>query len=206
MVLDGEEPAPRRRAVRADAQRNRDLLLRSAHEAFGERGVDASLDDVARRAGLGAGTLYRHFPGREALIEALLRDRLEQLRQRAVELLDDDRPLRAVQTWMLECARGASIYRGAPAAVVRLMQEPGSELYESCHAMTAAAHALLTHAAERGAIREQPHDDILALVGGAAWVSENAPDGDRLPRLIQLIADALTPRRAEPGSTDHHGR
>ena len=81
-------------AARADAQRNRELLVAAAREAFADRGTDASLRDVARSAGVGIGTLYRHFPTREALLEALVESNFEELRARADELLDSHWPTR----------------------------------------------------------------------------------------------------------------
>src|SRR5206468_1197163 len=86
--------------LRADARRNRDRLIAAAREAFAERGADASLDDVARRAGVGPGTLYRHFPTRFALMEAVYRDGVEALCAEAYDLLSSSAPGDALASWL----------------------------------------------------------------------------------------------------------
>ena len=93
--------APIVRKTRADAQRNRERILDVAREAFTERGADASLDEIARRAELGPGTLYRHFPTRDALIEAVYRSEVEKLTSAAGRLTATLTPLEALRSWML---------------------------------------------------------------------------------------------------------
>src|SRR5689334_10113778 len=89
------------RPMRADAQRNYARLLSAAAEAFAEHGADdASLEEIARRAGVGIGTLYRHFPTRQALLEAVYRDQVEALRGRAGELIESDAPREALAAWL----------------------------------------------------------------------------------------------------------
>src|SRR6476661_9984432 len=96
-------PAPG--PMRADARRNRELLLEAALEAFTERGADdTSLEEIARRAGVGIGTLYRHFPGRTALLEAVYTDQVAALCRRAGELLATESPGAALAAWMREMA------------------------------------------------------------------------------------------------------
>src|SRR3954452_2753784 len=88
------------RPMRADARRNVERLLAVAKETFAERGADAPLEEIARRAGVGIGTLYRHFPTREALLEALLRDSFEPLRAEADRLLTSPSPGDALDAWL----------------------------------------------------------------------------------------------------------
>ena len=88
------------RPMRADARRNREQLLEVASDAFSEYGVDASLEDIARRAGVGIGTLYRHFPSRDALLEAVFRRNVDQLADSADELLRELPPDRALDEFM----------------------------------------------------------------------------------------------------------
>src|SRR5450755_2869394 len=88
------------RALRADAQRNRDAILEAAAAAFAEHGTAASLEDVARRAGVGIGTLYRHFPSRDALVEAAYRRGVETMCDEADRLCDTEPPAQALQMWM----------------------------------------------------------------------------------------------------------
>src|ERR1700704_1520680 len=89
------------RKPRADAERNRDRVLEVAKEAFTRSGADASLDDIAKQAGVGAGTLYRHFPSREALIEAVYRSEVEKLAAAARTLAETMPPIEALRAWML---------------------------------------------------------------------------------------------------------
>src|SRR5450432_1475305 len=89
------------RPLRADAQRNQQRLVSAAMAAFTEHGADdASLEEIARRAGLGIGTLYRHFPTRQALLEAVYQDQIEALRVRADQLLESDSPADALASWL----------------------------------------------------------------------------------------------------------
>src|SRR4030081_758490 len=99
-VVD-EGKAATARKPRADAQRNRIRLLETAKAAFAEKGPGASLDEIARTAGVGAGTLYRHFPTRDALIEAVYRNETEQLVAAATRLADTHPPMTALREWLL---------------------------------------------------------------------------------------------------------
>src|SRR5580700_11285806 len=92
---------PVQRKPRRDAQRNRERILEVAKEAFTQFGADASLDEIAKQAGVGAGTLYRHFPTRDALIEAVYRTEVEKLAHAARELAEQKPPLEALRAWML---------------------------------------------------------------------------------------------------------
>ena len=98
-TIPPSSPAPRR--IRADAQRNRDLILESAKTAFTRDGADASLDDIARSAGIGSATLYRHFPTRDALIEAVYRSEVEKLAASEERFAAAMPPLEALRAWML---------------------------------------------------------------------------------------------------------
>src|SRR5277367_5630041 len=93
-------PTPQRKP-RADAERNRDRVLEVAKEAFTRSGADASLDDIAKQAGVGAGTLYRHFPSREALIEAVYRTEVERLAAAELNFAETMAPMEALRAWML---------------------------------------------------------------------------------------------------------
>src|SRR5580698_7749748 len=92
---------PAQRKPRADAERNRDRVLEVAKEAFTRSGADASLDDIAKQAGVGAGTLYRHFPSREALIEAVYRTEVEKLAAAERNFAEAMPPIDALRAWMM---------------------------------------------------------------------------------------------------------
>ncbi|RBQ19994.1 TetR/AcrR family transcriptional regulator [Spongiactinospora rosea] len=184
-------PGPRR--MRADARRNYESLLATAHVMFTEHGTDASLEEIARRSGLGIGTLYRHFPTREALLEALLHDRLEGLAAEAGELLGDPSPRAAMWRWLTALTERAFIYRGLPASVMATLRDETSELYASCHRMNDAGAALIRRAQDAGEIRaDVAPADVLAMAGAITWVGEQSPDDpERCARLLTLLADGL---------------
>src|ERR1700710_2904538 len=129
--------------MRADARKNYDHLLAVAREVVTERGADASLRDIARRAGVGLGTLYRHFPRREVLLDALLRTSFDALTVRAGELGRSTSPGEALTAWLREAVAVAHNFRGAIDSMVAAIADPESALYASCHTMRAAGTHLL---------------------------------------------------------------
>lgn len=180
--------------MRADARRNYERLLTVAHEVFAEQGTGASLEEVARRADVGIGTLYRHFPTRDALLEALLNAGFTMLRVKAEALLTSPSPKEALAEWLSQFAAGSATYRGVSGSVLATSREEGSPLYDSCHGMTEAGARLVTRAQEMGELRPDVRPmDVLALAGAVSWVSEQLPDDGDLPtRLLGLVMDALT--------------
>ncbi|WP_326821306.1 TetR/AcrR family transcriptional regulator [Streptosporangium sp. NBC_01756] len=185
-------------AVRADARRNYEHLLAVAGEAFAEHGTDASLRDVARRAGVGIGTLYRHFPTRETLLEALMSSRFDVLRASAEDLLGAPSPRDGLLAWLREFAVGSTAYRGLPESVMTALREEGSELHASCHAMRAAGGRLLARAQESGAVRaDLTAGELLALVAGIAWASEQSaePTG-MIDRMLSLTTTGIAADRS----------
>ncbi|MDF5756978.1 TetR/AcrR family transcriptional regulator [Spongiactinospora sp. TRM90649] len=181
------------RPMRADARRNYEKLLATAHEMFTEHGTDASLEEIARRCGVGIGTLYRHFPTRDDLLEALLHDRFESLAAETEELLRAHPPGEALTRWLGRLTARAFIYRGLPDSVMTTMADEDSRLYASCHRMRDAAAGLVVAAQRAGAVRaEVDPDDVLALAGGVAWVGERTGgDTARVERLLELVMTGL---------------
>jgi AcrR family transcriptional regulator len=179
--------------MRADARRNYRTLLAAAKAAFEEHGTDASLDDIARRAGVGIGTLYRHFPTRQSLLEDVVRDRLDTLRAHAGDLLDSASPGAALTSWLRTLVEHASTYRGLSASVMITMLDERTDLFASCRAMRAAGRALLTRAQEAGDIRpDVDPSELLLLVYGLAWATEQVPRGaEQTDRLLSLLVDGL---------------
>ncbi|XVQ11338.1 TetR/AcrR family transcriptional regulator [Spirillospora sp. CA-255316] len=178
--------------MRADARRNYERLLREARAAFAESGVEASLEDIARRAGVGIGTLYRHFPTRDALLEALLRDGFDALAAQAREAPGTRDALAA---WALDLMESSTAYRGLTTAFVTTLRDESTELYASCKAMNAAGSDLLARAQQAGEIRadvEAP--EFLTMIYGIAWADEQA-QGGRAERLLGLLLDGLRPAR-----------
>ncbi|MFI0943074.1 TetR/AcrR family transcriptional regulator [Streptomyces sp. NPDC021020] len=183
--------------LRADARRNRDGLLTVAREVFAEQGTEASLRDVARRAGVGIGTLYRHFPTREALLEAVLRSGFEALRASADQLAAAEPPGRALVLWLREFTTRSGAYRGLPASVMAALHDEGSELYGACAAMHQAAARLLGAAQEAGAVRRDVDpEDLFTAAAAVGWAAERT-DPDRASRILALISAGLAPGAAE---------
>jgi AcrR family transcriptional regulator len=184
--------------MRADARRNYERLLATARTAFAEHGADASLDDIARRAGVGPGTLYRHFPTRDALLEAVIHDWIEALRAEGQELLASPSPAEALVAWFRTVIGTVGTYRGLAAALMSSMRNQESELHASCEAMQSGMVALLVRAQQAGTIRADARaPDVLLLINAITLASEQTPtDPDQTDRLLSLVMDGL---RAEAG-------
>lgn len=151
------------RATRSDARRNRDALLAAARDVFARAGADAPIEDVARAAGVGKGTLYRHFPTREHLFAAILQESVDALRDLARALLEAPDAGGALEEWLRVYDRRATEYRGM-GALVGLAQEE-SPVTRACVPMKASFAALHERARDQGAVRsELEAAQVLALV------------------------------------------
>lgn len=182
------------RYLRADAMRNRARLLEAAEAAFSAKGTDASLDDIARQAGVGIGTLYRHFPTRDDLVEALIQSGVQELIASGQELLESDDPFEALATWLQALLHNTTTYRGLSASLVGAAGG-GSRLSTACHEQYAVATSLVVRAKEAGALRSDATPaEVLDLVSAIAWVSERGL-GSKAERLLALALDGL---RSEP--------
>ena len=183
--------APRRQ--RADARRNSDRLLDAARAVFAEHGPEASLEEIARRAEVGIGTLYRHYPTRQALLVAVFRDDVESARARAEELLQSDAPLDALTTWLHDQLEKAGACRGLGASVMITMLDEQPDLPSPCEAMREGGAALLARAHEAGTVRADADiDDLLRLVNAIALATEDAPDGAaQAERMFALLMNGV---------------
>lgn len=178
--------------MRADARKNYDQLLVVACAVVKEQGADASLRDVARQAGVGLGTLYRHFPTREALLEALLRTSFDELAGQAAELETSDAPRQALLTWLRDCVAFATEYRGVTEMMVAAIEDPDSALHASCVAMRAAGTRLLTRAQAEGTARtDVDGTDLFALVAALAWIGDQPALTPRADHLFDVVSSAL---------------
>src|SRR5690348_3926943 len=151
---EASAPALKPRPMRADAQRNYARLLDAASAAFLEHGADdVSLEEIARRAGVGIGTLYRHFPTRQALLEAVYRDQVDLLRARAGELLRAESPGDALADWLRALVKFSSTKHSLVSALLATLGKD-SDLLSSCgQVIRGAAEALLARAQQAGAVR-----------------------------------------------------
>ncbi|WP_163509672.1 TetR/AcrR family transcriptional regulator [Fodinicola acaciae] len=182
--------------MRADARRNYERLLACAQEAFNAHGVDASLEDIARAAEVGIGTLYRHFPTRDALLEALMAERFQRAADSAGQLLSEPDPVDALRSWLREFIRGASAYRGLPESVMAVLTDPESQLYASCHAMQESAAKLWQRAQKAGTVRKDVSaPDAFLMAAGISWAAERAAeDPARVERFLDVLIDGLRSR------------
>jgi len=191
------EPRRPTRKPRADGQRNRERLMETAKAAFAEVGVEVSLDEIARRAGVGIGTLYRHFPTRDAIVEAVYRREVEQLAAAATRLLGTHSPGDALHEWLrlsIDLIATKKLMASALASLV----DSTSELYTSSSVQIVGAMFLLVdRARSAGDIRSDvdPNDLLRALVG---LTSGNTAPGWQASalRLIDILMDGLRPARA----------
>jgi AcrR family transcriptional regulator len=191
-------------ARRADARQNRERVLAAAREVFTEAGPAASLNEIARRAGVGPGTLYRHFPNRHALVAAVVKDRVAALCAHADGLLAAGRPAdEALADWLRAFLDHARTQQGmgvaamiAEADATSGGAEAGDELDLNCHqSIHNSAEALLDRAREAGAVRgDLSADDMIQLVVGIALSTARSPDPDQPERLLGLVLDAARPR------------
>ena len=184
--------------MRADAQKNYDHLLAVARAVVTEQGADASLRDVARRAGVGLGTLYRHFPTRAALLEALLRTGFDDLTARAGRLEASNAPKDALMSWLRDVVAIAHSHRGVVASMVAAIEDPESALHTSCVTMKAAGARLLARAQAQGTARSDVDGaDLFALVGALAWLHDQPSLAPRFDHLFRLIASTITVHKIE---------
>jgi AcrR family transcriptional regulator len=190
-------PAGEPRPMRADAQRNYERLLTAAAAAFASRGADdVSLEEIARRAGVGIGTLYRHFPTRQALLEAVYREQVEAVRAAAEEQLQSDAPGEALAAWLRVLVDFSSTKHSLTTALLATMDKD-SELLSSCSTVIReAAEALLTRAQEAGAVRaDADAKDLIRLVHAVNLATQHGPtDPGQRDRMLGVVLDGLRPQ------------
>ncbi|HVT96912.1 MAG TPA: helix-turn-helix domain-containing protein [Acidobacteriaceae bacterium] len=189
------KPAPANRPMRADAQRNYASLLSAARVAIAERGADIVLEDVARSAGVAIGTLYRHFPTRQDLLEAVFLDETNALRAHAEELASAPVPFDALMSWLRLQMDFAAFGRSMGAAIMAAKQVPGTRIYEANKAMHEAGNGLLLRAQAAGHIRTDVYlVDVMRLVYGIALVNEHASDPEGANRMLDLVIAGISTR------------
>jgi AcrR family transcriptional regulator len=182
------------RPLRADARRNRAALLAAAEEVFASRGVSASTEEVARAAGVGIGTLFRHFPTKEALLEAVFQARMGQLAEQAEALGDAGDPGAA----FFDFFRAVVENSGRKTAVTDALIEAGVDVHSSVAAergrLSQALGVLLTRAQQARAVRpDVTLHDLFSLLVGASRAVEHAADAATRARLVTIMLDGLRP-------------
>ena len=186
----GRQAAATTRKPRADAVRNRERVLDAAKAVFSSGGPDASLEAVALRAGVGIGTLYRHFPTRETLFDAVYRREVDQLAELAEQLQMDAAPVEALRRWMAANVAFIATKKGMSAALALAAQ--GDLTAYTFERLTRAAGALMRRAAEAGEIRADiSAEDLLRALVGVCYTHENPGWQANVLRLLDVFIDGL---------------
>lgn len=194
-----EEPTPKvnQPPLRADARRNREKLIEIAAQAFSEQGASASLEDIARRAGVGIGTLYRHFPTREHLVESVYRRELELLATAAHAFMAEEEPEMAVEKWMYRFVDYMATKRGMANSLKLLFTSNSALFSEGSKILHSAFEELLAHAREAQAVKgDIDAADVLNALFGVYSVPEGPDWRPRAHRIVRLIMDGLRTRPA----------
>jgi AcrR family transcriptional regulator len=186
------------RKPRADSLRNREKLLAAAHDVFSTGGPDASLEKVAKTAGVGIGTLYRHFPTREAMFQAVYKHEVDQLVALAGKLSNEAPPLAALRQWLHAQIGMVATKKGMVAALAPAAGSSDALYADSSARMLAAIGTLMAAAIEAGEIRDDlaPEDVMRALLG-MCYTREQAGWQDKVIRLMDVFLDGLRLRRDE---------
>jgi AcrR family transcriptional regulator len=187
-----DRPQEAARRPRTDAVRNRERVLEAAKAVFSVGGADASLEAVAKRAGVGIGTLYRHFPTREALFEAVYRREVEQLGELAEQLKSEADPVDALRRWLRSNVEFVATKKGMVTALA-LAAYSASELHAfSFERLTKAVGALLERAVAAGEIRSDIRaEDLLRALGGMCYMHDQPGWQPTVLRLLDVFVDGL---------------
>jgi AcrR family transcriptional regulator len=193
-------PLPCTRPSRADAARNYDLLVAAAREAFAQHGTDTSLEEIARRAGVGIGTLYRRFPNRTALLEAVYVDEIQSVCDRAYEFARKYGPFEALEQWLRSFVNYGISKKSLAGELTEALGKD-SEFFTACKMnVRVVGDLLIDRAKQAGAIRpELELMDILRLVGGITMGRDMDPD--QANRLLDIVLAGLKPA-VQPSAVD----
>jgi AcrR family transcriptional regulator len=180
--------------MRADAQRNRDRIVEAARAVFREKGYDAPLDEVSRRAGVGAGTLYRHFPTKDELLDAVMQAWLDEVEEKTEKALAHEGPPREILLNWLDTYVGViSANKGGPAKLTAAIGAEDSPIRTKCQALVGSHQKVLARLAAMDALR--PDVDavqVARLVGGIATVADQSDlPRDAVRPLLEVVADGV---------------
>ena len=184
------------RPQRADARRNRERILESARIVFAQSGAEAQIDDVARQAGVGVGTVYRHFPTKEALLSELVRQKFRVFADRAREALEsDEEPFAAIERLILRNAETAASDAGIQYAVANAGEQAWAQAQAEQDELLAVTAALIERARRAGTIRPDIEAvDIAMLMCGVCSTMGGRPAPFEWRRHLDLVVDTLRPR------------
>jgi AcrR family transcriptional regulator len=186
------------RKPRADALRNRDLLLEAAKSVFSAGGPEASLEAVARTAGVGIGTLYRHFPTREALFEAVYRHEVQQLADLAERLKKERRPIEALRQWMRSIVKFVATKKGMSTALALAVSKDSDLVSYSSDRLARAIGLLMEQAIAAGEVRSDVSpEDLLRAIVGMCYTYDQPGWQKNVLRLVDIFVDGLRNQRAK---------
>jgi AcrR family transcriptional regulator len=187
-----DQPAMEKRKPRADAIRNRERVLEAAKAVFSQGGAEASLEAVARHAGVGIGTLYRHFPTREALYEAVYRREVDQLVELAKRLEAKMAPIEALRHWLQAGVEFMATKKGMAAALAMAAHGSSELVAYSLDQLTRALGKLLQRAAAAGEIRADiDPEDLLRTLVGMCYAHDRPGWQAKVLRLVDVFIDGL---------------
>ena len=190
--MEGGEKQVEKRGMRADAKRNRERLLAVASATFAEQGVGTSLEAIAKEAGVGIGTLYRHFPTRETLIEAVYRHEVEGLADCAEQLMRDKPADAALAEWMQRFVGYMATKRGMRDTLKALMESKSPLFAETSGLVPRTFARLVENASDAGAIRKDADStDVLHALSSIYSYSDGPDFRARAHRLVDLLMDGL---------------
>ncbi|HET6179156.1 MAG TPA: TetR/AcrR family transcriptional regulator [Candidatus Sulfotelmatobacter sp.] len=195
-------PAPRkphpgaRRKPRADAQRNRERILEMAKQAFTRSGADASLDDISTQAGVGAGTLYRHFPTRDALLEAVYKTEVQKLAAAEKKFAAEKTPIEALRAWMLLFVDYIATKKIIAPALNAAVGGTSKVIEASHEPVQGAMRALVERAVKSGQMRKDVNAvDLLKALIGVAYMSATPDWQESARRLVDILISGSRPVR-----------
>lgn len=190
--------------MRSDARENYNHLLATARIAISEQGASTSLRDIARKAGMGLATLLRHFPTREALLEALLRTSLEELTQKAHTFEISYSPDEALVLWLREALSFVRIYGGVVSMMAAALSDTESALHASCEDLRLTGDYLLRRAQTEGtADVNMTGSDLFGLIGALGWLGEQPAFSSRTGYFFDVITSAILTRGLSK-ENEHH--
>jgi AcrR family transcriptional regulator len=171
--------------MRADAARNRAALLAAGRAVFRAEGTEASVDDVAKRAGVGKGTLYRHFPTKDHLIAAILQDHFDDLTAAAEQLITDPDPMHAIAAWVRDFDRGPTHFPGLRERMAATFADETSEISRACGPMKLAFRRLLDRGQQARAVRDDvASDDLLRLIASLPHAGRDPEDSSPMLDIV----------------------
>jgi len=192
------------RKPRTDALRNRDRVLEAARRVFSAGGPEASLEAVAKTAGVGIGTLYRHFPTREALFEAVYRREVQQLADLAKRLEKEAESIEALRQWMRSCVKFVATKKGMSAALAFAVSKESDLFSYSSDLLTRAVGELLKRAGSAGEIRNDiSPEDLLRVLVGMCYTHDQPGWQKNVLRLVDVFVDGLRNRHGKRRTEVH---